>query len=1033
MNLPSVSVKHKIPVFMLIMVIIVFGIINFFDIGLDLFPEMEFPAVSVITTYSGASSHDVEQSLTRYIERWVASVKNVKKVSSVSQEGISMVMIEFDWDTNMDFAAQDVRDAISMFEPMLPDHASKPIVFKFNISDLPILMYGITGNLDVHDLLDYIEDNIIMRFQRVDGVASAQVFAETKKEIMVKISLPALHSYNIALDQVVMAIGLNNTNAPAGFIHEAHREYILRTLGEYSELSDIADVVVGAGNYGVPIYLKDIASVDWGEKEVRSRLRVNSEKGIFMMISKSSDANAVNVAKGIIDVVAEIEENNPYQIKFHTFFDQSRAISMIINKTTDNILLGGLFAVILLFIFLGSIRPTLIISLSIPLSIIATFLAIKLAGYTFNLITMIGLGLGIGMLVDNSIVVLENIFRNAELGKNIHDSSIDGASEVGMAITASTLTTVAVFFPMILAKGITGKLVRPMALTITFSLICSLFVAITIIPMFSDIFLRKINTASLAKNNRSRMFGLKPFFMKSLYKVLHNRGKFIIAVLLLFGLSLAIIPFIGTEFMPKMDRSMILMKVSLPIGTRLEETDKILSMMSEKFRSLPGVIAISEQAGINEEWAQDAASEMSPRGPHQGTIWLYLDELDNRPYRDLEMVDMVERMMPELSNVDIEMIDLGQAMGGGTVFPVEIKVFGRDLDKLKDITDRIAVSIRAVDGIRDVRTGLEEGKPEIQLVINKKKANSYGLSSYQISNIIQTATIGSIAQRYRKAGSEWDIRVILDKKHRNTVEDILQIPITAPGGNRVMLGTVVDVNEGIGPLTIERENQVRVVKVTANIIGRDLGSVVSDVQRIIERDIKPTINDGYDIVYGGQYEDMVDTFIILIGALALAVLLVYMVMSSQFENLLYPFIIMFTIPLAFIGVSFILLITGRPINLPVFVGLIILTGIAVNNGIVMVDYINRLRRQKHIEDFKAIITGASVRLRPILITALTTSMGMVPMMLSTSEGAEMRSAIALVMVAGLATTTLLTLYFIPCLYTLFSRIKPEELELTDLD
>ncbi len=1032
MNIPSVSVKHKIQVFMLIMILIVIGSINFFDIGLDLFPEIEFPAVTVVTTYSGASSEDVEQTITKYIEQWVSSVQSVKKVTSISQEGISVVMIEFEWDTNMDFAAQDVRESIAMFESFLPENASKPMVYKFNLSDMPIIMYGITGNIDQYSLLDYVEDNIIMRFQRIDGVASAQVFSETSREVVVTLSLNALQSYNISIDQVMAAIAMNNTNAPAGYIQEAHKEYIIRTMGEYNDISDIEDTVAGFSSYGVPVKIKDLGKVSWGEKDVRSKMSINGEQGIFMMVSKSSNANTVNVTKKVIELVEEIEKDSPYSIKFHTFFDQSRAITMIISKTTGNILIGGLLAVILLLVFLGSLRPTLIISLSIPLSIVATFLAIRLAGYTFNMITMIGLGLGVGMLVDNSIVVLENIFRNVEEGKPITDSSINGASEVGMAITASTFTTVAVFFPMILAKGITGKLIRPMALTITFSLLCSLFVAITIIPMFSDLFLRKINREMLLKNRKFEMMGLRRFYVRSLYMVLHNRGKFVAGVILLFVISLAIIPMIGTEFMPKMDRSMILMKVSLPVGTKLEETVKVLGMLSKRFSELPGLIAVSEQAGISEEYAQDAANEMSPSGPYEGTMWIYLDEMGNRPYSDLQMVDMVEKSMPEMENVKIEMIDMGQMMMGGSTFPIEIKVFGSELDKLKDITDRIAEAIKDVKGIRDVRTGLQEGKPELQLVIDRDAANSYGLSSYQVSNVIQIATVGKVANQFRKGGDEWNIRVIMDKEQRKSLDDILQIPVSTPDGRKILLSTIADVKEGTGPLKINRENDVRVVKVNANIFERDLGSVVKDAQKIINNDILPTINDGYDIVYGGQYEDMIDTFIQLFMALGLAILLVYMVMASQFEHFLYPFIIMFTIPFAFIGVSFTLLLFGKPVNLPVFVGMIILCGIAVNNGIVLVDYINRLRRGKHEEDFKAIVHAATVRLRPILITALTTSMGMVPMMLSKSEGSEMRSGIALVIIAGLATTTFLTLYFVPCLYSIFSRIKPHKISPKDL-
>jgi len=1025
MKIPEFSVNRKVTTAMLAMILVVLGFIALTNLGLDFFPDIEFPTVSVITTYRGASPEDIENTITRPMEQVINTVSGVKKVSSITQEGVSVVLVEFEYGTNLDFAAQDIRDQLGLYRSYLPQDASDPLVVKFSLSQIPIVFYGITSEkMPTFELKELIEDEVASRLDRIDGVASAQVFSTDIREILIDIDKAALESLGLSFDQILLALRLENLNLPAGRIVERHSEFLIRSLGEFKSLDDVRNTVVGSTQTGQPIYVRDVADVKDTMKDARYLGRIQGQKAVFLIINKRSGANTVITARDVKKELAKINETLPADIKFYSVFDQSDMIQRAVSRTVNNALVGGFLAILFILIFVQNWRPTITIALAIPLSIITTFIAFYLAGYTLNLLTLGGLALGVGMLVDNAIVVIENTFRHIEEGKERNVAAKIGATEVGMAITASTLTTIAVFFPMVFARGITGQLTRGLALAIAFSLIASLFVALTIVPLVASL-LFKVR-ARQNKEGITRLAGrfdkARNFYRKSLRWALERRRWVLGGTIGLFLLSLVLIPFLGTEFMPSMDRSMFILSVKMPVGTSIEETDRVVQMVEKLMAQEPLIKVSTAQVGSQaEDNPADAAGGFSIEGTHHGILWVGLVDREKRKLTDTQILERIRGRLPKLKDVKFEALDMGQMMMGGASSAVEIKIFGKDLQMLKEVADSIVERIKNIEGLRDVAHSLAKGKPEYHISVNREQASRLGLMVSQVADAVQTAALGKVATRYREGNEEVDIRIRFDEKFRNTLDDIRNIPIMTPLKTMVRLDQVASISRGEGPIKITRENQARVVTVSANIAGRDLGSVVRDIRKGTG-EIEKALPSGYFIEIGGQYEQMKDAFIIMAGAFALATLLVYMIMASEFESFLHPFIIMFTIPLAIIGVILALLISGQPISLPALIGVVLLAGIAVNNAIVMIDYINQLKR-RGIEKKEAILQGCVTRLRPVLITALTTIVGMMPMAISTSEGSEMRAPMAITVLGGLTATTFLTLFIIPIIYSMFDRVK----------
>ncbi len=1035
MKLPEFSVNRRVTATMMVLILVVIGVISFTRLGLDFFPDIEFPTVSVITTYSGASSQDIETTITKPLEGIVSSVNRIKKVTSTTSEGVSAVTAEFEWGTNLDFAAQDVRDQIGLYENYLPPDASEPLVVKFNFNQFPVIFWGVTSDMPPFQLKKLLEDEVKPRLERIDGVASASAFATDVREILVDIDKAALETRGVTLDRVILALQVSNANMPAGNLVERHSDLLVRTLGEFQSLDDIRRTVVGASPTGEPIYLGDLAEVKDTLKDVRYEARVQRKKGVFLMVSKQSGANTAIVGEAVNREMATVRPSLASDIQFHTVMDMSDMVKAVTRRTADNAWQGGLLAIVLIFFFLLNWRPTLIIGLAIPLSIIMTFIAMYAAGYTLNMLTLSGLALGVGMLVDNAIVVIENTFRHVQEGKDHKTASILGASEVGMAITASTLTTVVVFLPMVFATGITAKFTRSLALTVTFSLLASLFVALTIVPLLSSFLFRKGRAIMMTGDAASQATGLKGILMswqgfdkaRAMYRrlleaTLRRRKLALGLIILAFVLSLAAVPFLGTQFMPPMDQDMLFVKLGLPVGTSLAETDRVCRMVEDLAEKQPEISIVTAQVGSQAEVSpSDSASEMSASGTHEAILYIGLVKKDFRKRSGSQVLEAIRKGLPRISGLKFDSLDVSSGFMGGTRTPVDIKLYGKDLDVLKTLANTMVERIRDVRGIRDATHTLAAGKPEYHLRLDRVRAAQMGLMVGQVGSTIQAATIGKVATRYRDADEEIDVRVRFQERYRDSIDEIRTIPLVTAANTTVYVDQIAAIEEGIGPIKIARENQSRTVSITANVVGRDLGGVIRDVKSRLAGFDK-SLPQGYFLEYGGAYEQMTDAFKVLLGAFLLATLLVYMVMASQFESLLHPFIIMFTIPMGFIGVVIGLALWRLPVDMPVIIGFILLEGIAVNNGIVMIDYINQLIRSG-VPKREAILQGSATRLRPVLLTALTTVLGMLPMALSHSSGSEMRAPIAVTVLAGLTATTFLTLFFIPMIYSMFEKVS----------
>ncbi len=909
MKIVDFSLKKRVTMSMVVLVIVILGLISFTKLGLDMLPDMDYPYITVITTYSGVSSEDIEQNITRPVEQWVSTVSGIKKLQSISLEGQSVVMIEFEWGVNLDFAAQDVRDTIGMYSQFLPAGADEPFVMKFNFSQMPIIAYGITGgDMNLSKLRDYIDNEVATRLERIEGVASTAVFSPEMNEVLVSIDKGKLESRGLNIGQVEGAIQASNINLPAGYMIENHKEFLLRSMGEFKTFSEIGDILVGMSRSGAPIFLKDLGTVKEAAKEARLKLRLNGSKGIMMMVTKSSGANSVLVARQVKKVLAEIEPTLKGGVKFHVWLDMSRIIEMMSGKSTKNIIIGGLLAMLLIFIFLRNLKPTIAIGITIPLSIVVAFIAFYVMGYTLNLITLGGLALGVGMLVDNAVVVIENIFRHLQEGMTPTEAARKGTSEVGLAITGSTLTTVAVFFPMMFATGIAGRMAQSLAVSVIIALLASLFVALTIVPMLAAWMFRahKKKGAQTAEGivdlGEDKFTPARNLYEGWLRKALVHRKKVLIGIIAAFILAMVGATFLGTEFMPATDSAMLYLKLSMPVGTNVDETDRIVKYIEEQSLKDPNVITTFVQVGTSEQNAQDTASGTGAAGSYEAIIYAYLKPSGERKESDKQILERWRRSFPTLENSRITAIDIaGASMMGSSTNPIEINCFGRDMAQLERIAESVRARVVDIKGLRDVKVSLEKSKPELQLHIKKEEASKLGLTPYAISSQVRTYTIGTVVSRMILEGEDRDIRVQLDESDRTSIEDLKKLPIQTPMGTKVYLSEVADFKSLFGPVRIDRENMVRKVTVGANFIGRDLGSIVKEIKEKTAG-INSRLPEGYFIEMAGQYENMTETFTTLGFALLIALVLVFAVMASLYENLKFPFINMFTIPLGFIGV-----------------------------------------------------------------------------------------------------------------------------------
>jgi HAE1 family hydrophobic/amphiphilic exporter-1 len=891
MKLAEFSVNKRVTIFILTVLIIIMGGISFFRLGLEIFPDMDYPVISIVTTYYGASPQDVEETVTDMIETAIASVKNIKTIKSESLENASLIMVEFNWGTNLDFAAQDLRDVIDQITDYLPDDVSRPLVMKFNLSQMPILMYGVTGAENTYELRKVLEDEVSTKLKHLKGVGTVMIYGGDELEKQIIVDKEKIEHYNISIDDIVQIVAAGNLNMSAGHIQKRKDEFLLRTMAQYKSIEEINNLPIKLTDTGKTIYLKDVASVQDGFKERRNRFRTNKIPTAMIIVAKESGANTLTVADLVKKEVVVIEEEFTDDLEFYLVMDMGLPISRITSGAVSNLIVGGILAIAIMFMFLRNWRPTLAISLAIPISVVATFIPIYLANFTLNIMTLGGLALGVGMLVDNSVVVIENIYRHLEMGKGKFQAAKVGASQVAMAITASTLTTIAVFFPMIFAEGMTGILVRGLALTVAFSLAASLFVSLTIVPVIASIIFRKAKDRPQVDRSEAFFEGIKNKYKKILIWGLAHKPKTLVIVGLLFLLSLLIPIFriIGTEFMPERDIPFMVLNVKMPSGTPLDESDAVIKQIEDVFLETEGVMNVMIMVGPMSD-AQALADPTNPQEVNESQVFVRLYQQSERKLNYKEIQEQVRKKLPKVEGTEFNFMSSEEMMGGGQAKPIEVSIYGKDLDKLKEISLMIEKRMNKVEHVADVVNSVKEGKPEYHIVIDKDKAFQYGLTASQIASTIKTSSLGTLCGIFRKGGEEIDITVRLEEEKRNSFEDIMHFSIISPMGFSVPLNQIAHLEPAEGPRKITHEKQSRKVLLSAGVIGtNDMGGTVKNIQAAIS-DIEENLPSGYYLDFGGAYEDMQEAFVTLGLALLLAVILVYSVMASQFESLRQPFI-----------------------------------------------------------------------------------------------------------------------------------------------
>ncbi len=1022
MSLSDFSIKRPIFTVMITFAVIVVGLVSVSRLPIDLMPEITFPTLNISTSYENTGPEEIEQLITRPIEEAMSAVPGVEEVFSVSSEGSSSVRVMFSWGVDLDAAADDVRERLDRVIGRLPEDVTRPSLRKFDPAMSPILMLGALSNLDPIQTRRIIDEQISYRVERIPGVASVDVFGGLEREIQVNLHPDKIKALGIPLDLITTKIRQENIDLPAGIIEKGNYEVLVRIPGVYTNLDEIKDTVM-ATREGVPIRLKEIASIEDTFRRITRIVRINDKPGTRIAIYKQSGKNTVAVAQGVLQEIERIKQDIP-QIQMIPVSNSSEYIKRAINNVSSSALYGGLLAVLVLLFFLTNIRSTLVIAVSIPISVIATFALIYFGGFTLNVMTLGGLALGVGMLVDNSIVVLENIYRLQESGIPPIKAAANGTQEVTAAIIASTLTTVAVFMPMVFIRGMTGIMFKQLAYVVSFSLLCSLLVALTLVPMLSSRILRHTQPANpRPKSWKERVVRTaRQFFrwLENSYKrLLHYSLDHPVLVLgltaLLLAGSLALIKLVGSEFMPATDEGEVRVSVEMEVGTRL-------NIMNEKSRTIAEIIRreVPEQQSLEEGFGGGGWRG----GANTGNITIKLKPKSERSRSSEAIASDLRRKLSSIPGVIIRTRASGGQMmfgirGGGGQERVQVEIRGYDLEIGEALAQQVKKIVENVEGVTDVRLSREIGNPEELFVIDRQKAADMKLSVTQIGRTIQTVLTGTQASMYREAGHEFRILVKVKNSERMNIGDILDLTLTNSDGEPVSLRNVVNVRPRRGPMRIERRDRERVLSISGEMAGRDLGSILADIRQGIR---SVPIPRNFSIAFTGDYEERQKAFRELLVSIILAIMLVYMIMAMLYESVRDPFIVMFSVPLAAIGVILMLFLTKTTFNVQSYIGCIMLGGIVVNNAILLVDCTNLLRRRDKMDLREAIEEAGRRRLRPILMTALTTIFAMIPLALGLGEGAEAQAPLARAVVGGLTSSTFITLLVVPVVYSLFEGL-----------
>jgi hydrophobic/amphiphilic exporter-1 (mainly G- bacteria), HAE1 family len=1021
MSIYSASVKRPVTTILIFVGLIVMGLYSLTQLPVDLYPEMELPYVVVYTTYPGASASDIESNVTKTLENTLNSVSKLKEITSRSSDAVSIIFMNFEYGTNLDEASNDIRSALSMIERYLPDGCEKPTIIKFNTNAMPIIFYAVTANESYAGLEKILDQNVVNPLNRIEGVGSVSLSGVPGRKVYIDIDPRKMEAYNLSIEQIGNILRSENMNMPAGYIEMGKTDYPLRIQGEFPESDVLSNIVVTSYN-GSSIYLKDIAEIRDTIRESKLDVKINGGKGMGMYIQKQSGGNTVKVTKKVDTALKDLMKTLPSDVKIVKLFDSSSFITGSISNLTETLMYAAIFVVLVVLFFLGRWRATFIIILTIPISLIVAFIYLFVTNASINIISLTSLSIAIGMVVDDAIVVLENITKHIERGSRPREASIYATNEVWLAVIVTTLTVVAVFFPLTFVKGLTGVLFKQLGMSVTITIVTSVFAAITLTPTLSAMLLKWYPIRQNAPfwtydgSIRKALDKLDHFYEKTLRWTLFHKKFVGLIAFLVFVASMMLFKVISTEFFPESDQSRMTLTIKLQTGTRVNETVRVADMLTNEIKQkYPEVEIISATSGSDDQGG--FASIFTSQGTHTITLSLHLIPIDARKRSVFEIAEDMRKdlaKVPEVIDYKVSTSDNMGSFGGSTV---DVEVYGYDISGSNIVAEQLAEKIKKIQGAKDVAISRDKSKPELQIIFDQNKMIANGLNTAMVSSAIKNRVDGLTATKLRQFGDEYDIVVRFKRSATTTLTDIENIGIQNMTGQTVRLGEIAQIKEYWAPPTIEHKRKERIVTVSFTPYKRSLTELQVEVQKAIDELVLPA---GVMVQISGAIKDQMESFMDIALLMVISLILVYLIMASQFESLKMPFIIMFSIPFAFSGVAIALFLTHTSLSVISGIGAVMLIGIVVKNAIVLVDFINLMRERGH-ELYEAIAISGRSRLRPVIMTSATTILGMLPLAMSKGTGSEMWSPMGVAVIGGLVFSTLVTLIIVPVVYAVFAR------------
>jgi HAE1 family hydrophobic/amphiphilic exporter-1 len=1021
MSIYSASVKRPVTTILIFVALIVMGLYSLVQLPVDLYPEMELPYVVVYTTYPGASATDMESNVTRPLENSLNAVSKLKELTSRSSDAVSVLFMQFEYGTNLDEASNDIRSSLSMVERVLPADCEKPTIIKFNTNMMPIIFYAVTAKESYAGLEKILDEKIVNPLNRIEGVGSVSLAGVPGRKVYIDVDPRKMEAYNLSIEQIGNILRAENMNLPAGYIEMGKTDYPLRIQGEFPE-SDVLKNIVVSSFSGSNIYLKDIAEVRDTIRESKLDTKINGVKGMGFYVQKQSGGNTVKVTEEIEKSLTTLKKDLPPDIKIEKLFDSASFIKDSISNLTETLMYAGIFVILVVLFFLGRWRATFIIILTIPISLIVAFIYLFITDASINIISLTSLSIAIGMVVDDAIVVLENITKHIERGSRPREASIYATNEVWLAVIVTTLTVVAVFFPLTFVKGLTGVLFKQLGMIVTITIVTSVFAAITLTPTLSALILKWYPIKKDAPfwtydgSIRKGLNWFDRFYEKTLRWALHHKTVVSIGAIVIFVASMSLFGVIKTEFFPQADQSQVTATIELQTGTRVDQTiltaNKIDSLIKSKY---PEVKLVETTTGSDDQGG--FASIFTSQGTHTISYSLSLVPIEVRKRSVFEIAEEMRSdfaKYPEIVDYAVSTSENMGSFGGSTV---GVEVYGFNISQTNIVAEALAEKIKKIQGAKDVTISRDKSKPELQIIFDQNKMIANGLNTAIASAAVKNRVDGLTATRLRQFGDEYDIVVRFKRSSTNTLTDIENIGITNPAGQMIRLGEIAQIKEYWAPPSIERKRKERIVTVSLTPYKRSLTDLQVDIQKAIDETSLPA---GVMVQISGAIKEQMESFMDIGFLLVISLILVYLIMASQFESLKMPFIIMFSIPFAFSGVAIALYLTNTALSVISGIGAVMLIGIVVKNAIVLVDFINLMRERGH-ELYEAIAISGRSRLRPVIMTSATTILAMVPLALSTGAGSELWSPMGVAIIGGLVFSTLVTLVLVPVVYAMFSK------------